>query len=275
MLFSDEEFGQRFTEALGRVDARPINRFEVVIEGHGGGALPRSSGIGGCARAQFHKLCGLPITDPNPPNSRWSSLMGWYAQEVVGEVLREMGYKVELPATPEHTLTSGHLDFIISGLDLGDERVVCDVKQRSLFGHRLLVREGPEPEMESQMQDYMAKTQTKRAVLLLVPHDLSAWKLEIRKYKLEVVEPLVYRLWISADAKRQQRLQDRARALLAAKELKLVVNREFDPGKARFPCTWCETRSHCFNDDLRTSIDPELLFVVPPVEELEVFVDAE
>ena len=267
MLFGDAEFGQRFSDALGRVAARPLLEFAVTIE-HGDTGLPRSSGIGDCARKQFHKLLGLSVTDPQAGSSNWSSLMGWYAQEVVGEVLREMGYEVRLPATPEHTLTSGHLDFEIRGLDLGDEWVVCDVKQRNVFGAKQLVREGPDASMMAQMQDYMAKTDAKRALLLVVPHDLSTWRLELRKYRLEeaVPEPVVHRIFVAADAWRQQRVQDRARALLAAKELKLVVAREFNPGVDKFPCGWCETRSHCFNDDLRTTVDPDLLFVIPTVE---------
>lgn len=272
-LYSDEEFGKLFAAALGRVAARSINTFTVVIEGHNDDEdkLPRSSGIGGCARAQFHRLLGKPVTDPNPASQNWSSMQGWYAQELVGEVLREMGYEVRLPATPEHTLTSGHLDFEVRGLDLGDEWVVVDVKQRNVFGAKKLVREGIDHEMKCQMQDYMAKTGAKRAMVVMVPYDLSTWKLETKKYKLEelVPEPLVHRLFEAADPKLQLRIQDRARGLLTAKALGLVVNREFDPGFDKFPCGWCETRTWCMRDDLRTSIDPELLFVVPSVEDVD------
>lgn len=76
MLYSDEEFGQRFADALGTVASRDINRFEVIIEGHNDGetSLPRSSGIGECARKQYHKLIGAPVTDPQPGSGNWSSL---------------------------------------------------------------------------------------------------------------------------------------------------------------------------------------------------------
>lgn len=264
MLLSDEAFGRAFAEALGRVGARPYLRFEVVIE-HGDEGLPRSSSIGSCARQQSHKLMGLPITDPNPPAQNWSSLQGWYAQELVGEVLREMGYEVRLPAPPEHTLTSGHLDFEVRGRDLGEQWLVCDVKQRNIFGAKKLVREGMDEEMEAQVQDYMAKTGAERALVLMVPYDLSTWRLEVKKYKLEeeVPEPLVTRFFLAADSAAQQRIQDRAGGLIAAKELGMVVAREFDPGKNAFPCNWCETRSHCYSDDLRVSLEPEVLYVVP------------
>ena len=55
--------------------------------------------------------------------------------------------------------------------------------------------------------------------------------------------------------------------MVLEQELGLIVGREFDPGRDRFPCGFCDTRAHCFNDDLRTSVEPELLFVIPKIEE--------
>jgi len=194
--------------------------------------------------------------------------MGYAGQEVAGMTLRQMGYEVATPELDDDDKMSGHLDYEITGLDLGSEWYVVDIKLRNVFGLKMLVKDGPDPEMQYQQQVYLARRQREHGLVLVLPHDLSTWRTETKRSKLTeaVPEPLVYRLWITADAAIQQRARDRAQGLLTARELGLLVNREFDPNRDNFPCNYCDTKTHCLQDDMDIDMDNDRLFIIPGVD---------
>lgn len=264
---SDAEFAELYLTKLRELGDE--ERFDITFRiesGHTG--LPRASKLGSCARAQLHSLLGLSVTDKGNPAYAWSAMMGYAGQEIILEVLRRMGYTVNTDVDLEQDTSSGHLDAEITGLDLGDEVVVVDCKVRNVYAAKQWVREGLDLDTQLQMQRYMRGRGRQRALIVMAPHDYSTWRLETTKYKLDVASAVVQRFWVQGDAAMQQLVDDRASALLTAKALGLKVYREFDPtskADARFPCGFCETRTHCFQDDLDIAANPESVLLVPQI----------
>src|SRR3990167_6534303 len=90
---------------------------------------PRASGLASCARKQFYEVTAAPITNPTEKTSGWPQLMGYAGQAVATMVLRRMGYEVldeEKTVSLGEGVISGHMDGVLTGLDLGDEKVVWD-----------------------------------------------------------------------------------------------------------------------------------------------------
>ena len=262
-LFSDQEFGERFAIALQAIADEGFD-LHVHTENQDVG-LPRSSSIFACARQQQHRLQHRSITDPRPPAEAWAPSMGAAGQELVALTLARMGYTVTPPQDMPHDVTSGHFDFELSGLDFGDEVLIGDAKIKSVVSGRFMFRDGPDVAYVGQLQDYLRKRGRKKAVLIVCPHDISAYTNEVVRYKVGQVAPLVQRYFIEADARLQQLVVDRAAAIITANELNLIVGREYNPAKDNFPCGWCATRTHCERDEDEVRKDPDKAYIVPPV----------
>lgn len=266
MTFTDAEFARAFRRAMALLEAAPFD-LTVRIESGSEGKI-RASSIGDCSRRQLFMLRGEGETDMADPASAWAPWMGHLGEAIVGQVLDRMGYERTKPDLPEHTSVSGHVDGVLTGLDLGTERVVWDSKVRGPYRAKMLIQLGlpaADPVMAAQLQWYAKATETERAMITLHPHDLSAWKLELKRSHLEVAEPVVQRLWIKADTGVQARLEERAEAITAASALGLMVNREFNPGLDRWPCEYCPFRMACIGVDLDYSTHPGDLVQVPPM----------
>jgi hypothetical protein len=257
-LYSDAEFGARFVAALGELDDEPELNLAVHIE-HGSVGLPRASSIGACARQQSYALDDEPKSDPGHPGDLWAPLMGWMGQELSIAVLRRMGYSVGIPGLGiVGEVVSVHPDGVMQGLDLSAP-TLWDSKLRGLYGMKKLVQaelplEYVDPQMALQMQVGMAAEDTERALVTVHPHDLSAWKTEIRrstKNPIVMAEPVVHRVIVERDDEQIRLATDRAEGLLSAKALGLRVAREYDNTGGKFPCTYCEWRTRCIDDDLR------------------------
>ena len=253
-MYSDEEWGEAWLEAMRRVAEYDTIRLDVVIEG-GDVGLPRASSIGICSRQQWYRLTDTPKTDVLTPMHNWSAWMGWAGQELVVTILREMGYTVSVPPLGiVRDVLSVHPDGEISGLDLGDEVVLWDGKVRNAYGYKSLLKgrmRAVDPPMYLQMQVGMEAQGRDKCVVTLHPHDLSTTTLELKKYKLDgkVHNAVAHRLWVERDVEAQQLAVDRATALITASSLNLMVNREANPAKDRFPCGFCPWRARCPEDD--------------------------
>lgn len=262
-LFSDEEFASRWRDAMARLDASPHEYRFVVESGHTG--LPRASSIGACTRKQLFSISDEPRTDVGNPAELWAPWMGFAGQALSGAILQEMGYTLTVPDMQTSEYMTGHPDGVLTGLDLGDEVVLWDSKIRGTYGHKLLLMgefPGVDPEMYLQMQMYMKWLGLDHCMVTVHPHDRGAFKRELRMTKKEltpVVEELtVQRLIIEANPEHQQLGEDRAQALLAARELSMQVNREHNPTDPKdmvFPCGYCEWRTRCQQVDLETPYD--------------------
>lgn len=261
--FSDAEFAMRFLAALDEMAQEPVLEFAVRIE-NGSSELPRASGIGSCARRQLYKLSGMAETDKRSAVDNWPAWMGWCGQEIVIEALKRMGYTHDMPELPANANISGHIDGVLSGLDLGDEAVVFDSKLRNVYGEKKLIMDGPDDEMYYQMQAYMTALDLERTLVLVLPHDLSTWRTEVKRNakNFTMAEPLVQRVWVEADVGAQKIVEERARGLMAANALGLMVRREFNPARDSFPCDWCGFKTRCLADDLEV-VDGNMMTITP------------
>lgn len=270
MPFSDKEFAERFVKAMGEIDDMPEVRYDVVIKFQDEGK-PRASGIGTCARQQLLKLNHEEETDPGDAQYGWPAWMGYAGEEISARILTQMGYVLARPDLGPSDIMSGHIDRTITGLDFEDEVVLWDSKLRNVFGMKMLVQNSnlrkTDPQMYLQMQHYMERLGLKRTMLTIMPHDYSTFKSECRRYKVDIVEPLVHRIFVAADKKAQQLATDRAATLIAAQNMDMMVRREFNPGKMVFPCTFCPYHQRCIMVDLEFSVDDSGLIEVPVIPE--------
>ena len=271
MLYSDVEFGTRFTAAMAEIAKLPKAVYEVVIES-GDVGLPRASGIGSCARQQFMKLTDEPITDPGRSAQNWSSWMGYAGQELSGAVLREMGYQLTVPPLAFlNDVIAVHPDGVLTGLDFGTESVLWDSKVRNVYGYKELVSKplkAHDVQMYLQMQAGMGALGLTRTMVTVHPHDLSTMRVELARSKItHVPEPVAHRIFVAANKEAQQLAIDRANTLLAAKAMNLMVRREFTPGKDKFPCGYCPWYQRCVTVDLEYSVKEDELLRVPPTPE--------
>lgn len=252
-MIHDATWEARFAASLTRLGECDREYTFRIANGYTG--KPRASSLGSCARQQWYAMRQTPVTDAQDPP--WPTMMGYAGEAIAREVLRDMGYSVDTATIPDDLPYSGHVDDIISGLDLGDERVVWDNKVRGVYGMRTLMTKGlpaADPEMYVQMQAYMAALGLRRAMLTILPHDLRLMMREVRTYKL-AGSPLVHRIMVNADAKTQEIARARAVEIAGASALDVIVRREFNPAsKAHevFPCGFCEWRSRCLADDFTT-----------------------
>lgn len=267
--FTDDEFVRRWLAAMTEMDNEDYMEYRFVIE-NGDSGMPRASGIGGCAARTMYRINGTEPTDLRRAEYNWSAWMGYAGQEFKAEIMRRMGYTVRTVHVPLRSdVMTGHIDGTVCGLDMGDEPVLWDSKLRNLFGFRKLVVEGlpkGDPEMYLQMQWYMGELGLKWALVTIAPHDYSSMRNEVTRYKLPVFNAIVHRIIIPFDQKAYELACERARVLLAAKELGLMVAREFNPGKpadARFPCGFCPFMSRCLADDFERSVAG--VVEVPPI----------
>lgn len=263
VLFSDEEFAARYVDAMRRLDERGFTIATAIESGDMN--LPRASSIGSCAAKQLYRLRGDPQTDRVPAQYNWSSWMGTAGQEVTTAILREMGYEVQTDVDVlESDVMSGHVDGIISGLDL-DEPMVWDSKLRNLYGFRTLVRDGisTDPEMYYQMQAYMHFLGLTRALVTVHPHDYSSQRLDARKFKMEIADTIVHRIFVAYDKDAAELAVARAETLQSARALNLMVAREFNPADGKWPCTFCGWMSRCLADDFERTAQG--VVEVPPL----------
>lgn len=273
MLLSDEEWSRRFIRAMGEQAAEPVQEYYTRIELGVTGGLPRASGIGDCGRKQFFAITETPATDVLSPSGNWNATMGWLGQEYVTQILRRMGYTVEVPT--ERIEVEGvigvHPDGILTGLDF-DAPVLWDSKLRGSYAYKMLTgapMRSVDPQMYLQMQVGMQAIGAKRTMVTVHPHDLSAVRNDMKRYGWggNVQDPVAHRLFVAADPKAQTLALDRARGILAAKELGLMVRREFNPGSrehAKFPCGFCPYLSACQMADWRPETEQ---LGIPPIPE--------
>lgn len=183
--------------------------------------------------------------------------------------LRRMGYEVldeEKTVSLGEGIISGHMDGVLTGLDLGETKAVWDAKLRNVYALHDWVKLGlPEADASAylQLQTYMAAEDYSLAIITVMPFDLSASKWEsFKKRKLEVAEPLVNRIIIPADAGAQELAINRGKMVAVASAMNIVPAREFnpsDPKDAKFPCGWCEFQALCVNEGQTRD------FVLPPI----------
>lgn len=249
-MMVDEEFAREFRAALGRLATKERLDYSVTIES-GFLGLPRASSIGSCARQQLYLLRCEPQTDAPDPTSSWPAWLGNAGQVIVAGVLREMGYTVEEGIDINiGGVLSGHLDGELSGLDL-DETYVWDCKLRNVYGFLEMLSNGPDLVTYLQMQAYMHARGRNRALITVLPFDLSIWRTELRRRKLDDI--VVHRIVVEANTEAQELIFKRAEALVTANTLGTLVHREFSPVSmpdARFPCGYCPWRTRCVIDDL-------------------------
>lgn len=272
MLFSDEEFSERFALAMHELDSDEFNAYEFVIQSGGLGKV-RASGVGSCAAKQLYSLKGEVETDLMNARYNWSSWMGTAGQELSAAILRRMGYTVttvHAAIVSEHM--SGHIDGTITGLDLGDEVMLWDSKVRNLFGYRKLATAGlpfGDPEMYLQMQWYMGQLGLKRCMITVHPHDYSSMRNEITRYKVPVHDAIAHRIFIPFSARSFELAEQRGIAITAARDLDMMVAREFNPATpadAKFPCGFCPWMSRCLGDDFERSVNGVLEVPAIPAE---------
>lgn len=272
MLLSDAEWNKRFIRAMGEQAEQPVQEYHTRIELGVTGGLPRASGIGDCGRKQFFAVTEEKPTDVLSPSGNWNATMGWLGQEYVTQVLQRMGYTVEVPE--ERIEVEGvigvHPDGILTGLDF-DEPVLWDSKLRGSYAYKMLTgapMRAVDPQMYLQMQVGMQAIGAKRTMVTVHPHDLSAVRNDMKRFGWGDPERAVaHRLFVAADPKAQTLALDRARGILAAKELGLMVRREFNPGSrehAKFPCGFCPYLSACQMADWRPETEH---ITLPPIPE--------
>ena len=255
-MFTEAEFAERFVAALCTLQDED-RTYEFRVES-GVTGKPRASSLGSCARQQYYKLTKTPVTESVDVKtgkfSPWSALMGHAGQSLAELVLQRMGYTITVRGLPDDLPYSGHIDGILSGLDL-EKPALWDSKIRSEYGVRQLATKSVKQtdlEMYMQMQAYMKALHLTYAVLTVIPHSLSSMRQEMSRYKLDIPSVQVTRVIIEADSEAQDILTQRAIDLAAAQAMGVMVHREFNPvGKehAVFPCGWCEWRTQCMVDE--------------------------
>lgn len=255
-LFSDEEFQQRFIQALGEVSEQDFTLVSEHLNRPTTG--PRMSGLGSCGRQQVYSATQTPKTNPKNRIDNWNALLGGLGQQLTAAVLRQMGYTLtseEQEVSLEDGLITGHLDGELTGLDLEDEVVVWDSKYKNiwgLFGTKQsfgLVTDGlpfASTDIYLQMQTYMLARNRKRAIITASPFDMSTTKQEAAKKKM-LPQP-AYRLVIDADEEAQRLAVQRGQLVAAAVKLGIPVTPEYDANRNAFPCTYCEWRARCLID---------------------------
>lgn len=273
--YSDAEWSKRWLAGMQAEEQQPVREYTVRLEHGGSTGLPYASGLGECARQLFMSIQKEEKSDPGHPMYNWPTYMGYAGETYNRTILERMGYTVERPERIIHEgVVTVHPDGVLSGLDFL-EPVLWDGKVRSSYAYKMLATQPMrqfDPTMYMQMQVSMAATNTKLTMVTLHPHDLSAVRGDMRRYKWgeHVVNPVSQRLFVSADAKAQELAVDRARALLAARELDMMVQREYNPTSVKhstFPCGFCEWRTKCQAIDLEYEGREHELMVVPPIPE--------
>lgn len=248
-MMSSTEFTRRFAEAFHQLDTEDREMRFMLTSGHTG--KPRASSLGSCGRKQDYQMNSVEPTDIGDPP--WAASMGYAGEALAREALRLMGYTMETAVVPEDLVFSGHIDDLISGLDLDDEVLVWDNKVRGTYGMRMLMTKGlpaADVEMYLQMQAYMWGLGKKRCMITVEPHDLSLMKREVKSYmKGADVSPLIHRIVIDADPAAQRVAIARATEAQAAANLGIRIRREYNNASDKFPCGWCEWRSRCIRDD--------------------------
>jgi hypothetical protein len=255
-LFSDEEFTQRFLAALAEIGEE--DAVDSIFSERYDDTNPRMSGLANCARQTYYAITETEETEPMSPDRHWPSQLGTYGQRLVARILRKMGYTLtdeEKRVELADGLIIGHVDGILSGLDLGDSRVIWDSKFRNqwaMFGTRdsagLITHGLPvaDPGIYMQLNCYMAAEGVDRAIVTVHPFDLSSIRREAAIKGL-TASP-VYRIIIERDDTAVELAQTRGKILLVAKQLGIVPDREFNPTSNKFPCSYCSWRSRCIRD---------------------------
>lgn len=256
---------------------KETNVYSFTVES-GFTGVARASGIASCARKQQLSIMEDEVeTDPPEGGGLWAPWMGFAGQALSGAILRRMGYTVYLPGEIEMKhppFFSGHFDHVLSGLDFGEERVLHDSKVRGDFAYRKLldVWRGTkelkyvDPDMYYQMQCYMHWLGVTLCMVTVHPHDRS-----MAKRNKDVIEPTVYRLFIEYDPEAYALAEERATQIVAAKELGMMMMREFDPGDRNhlvFPCGYCPYLSRCPSIDLECMTgEMDIAYATPIPEE--------
>lgn len=272
-LYSDSEFAERFTRAMSEMEAETNHYTFTVQSGYTG--MPRASGIASCARKQLLSIVDDPalavVTNPAEGGALWAPWMGFAGEALVGGVLRRMGYTVEHPDVQGSEWMTGHPDGTVTGLDFGDTVVLWDNKVRGDYAYRMLLEVwrgqkrliDVDPDMYYQMQCYMHWLKLPGCMVTVTPHDRS-----LAKRNKGIIEPTIYRIFIEYDAEAYRVAEERAVALLYAKETGMMVNREFDPGNPshlRFPCGYCPVLSLCPMIDIEVAAGEREMHEVPPL----------
>ena len=265
MIYTDEQFADRYHEAMLSLAAEPMALEFRIESGHTG--LPRASSLGDCARKQLYDMRQDAPTDSGAAAGLWPSWQGFAAEALARAILTRMGYSMSRPDLPPLTWASGHVDGRMEGLDL-DGPVVWDNKARAAYAFKNLVIMGVrefDPVMHMQMQVYMKAMDVERAMITVTPQEMASIRREIRG-DFSLATLIVQRLWVEADARTQQLAQERAEALIAANNLDMMVDREFNPSLGKFPCTYCAHITRCMADDLEYSTHPQDMLTIPPME---------
>lgn len=294
-LLSDAEFLKLFSDAMVELDNEGFEVTFPVESGRSGKA--RASSIGGCVTQQYYDLSETPKTNDTDykgipfAHNLWSSWRGTEGEGLVRLIMETMGYTIMQPdvfgkcivcghpvqvedecvlcdCTDHQSVISGHVDGILTGLDLGDEQVLWDSKIRNVFGYQKLVKHefpNSDPTMWFQMQVYLSFLDLERCMVTVMPQDLSTTRNQFQRiYKLPTENVLVQRLWIEANQTAQDLALDRASGIMAAVVLGEVPVREHDPGDKRdsvFPCGFCPWLDQCINDHLTG----KATFEIPPI----------
>lgn len=253
-MLSNEEFAAKFIRAVSELDEEPFT-VSWMHEVHQS-SEPAASGLGDCARQQWYKLTNAPITNLDRTGSQWSAFMGHLGQALAVRILEKMGYTI-LDQEKEVRVGTivGHIDGIITGLDLEDRRMVYDAKVRNVYRLIDVLTKGVEvAELSTflQMQAYMLAEGLDSTMLTYMPHDLSATR-RIGWYQRKLAEkgwpePVVNRVFVDADDFAQKLATDRSDLLTVAAQNDIMPAREFDPNDpddAKFPCGYCPFMALC------------------------------
>ena len=254
-MFTDVEFTSRYTKALGELGEQDLT--VCFIHENRKGTKPRASGIGNCARQQYYSLIGAPETNLMDEAMNWPQLMGTAGQSLVSATLRQMGYTVydEEQEVVVDDILVGHIDGMISGLDLEDKKAVFDVKLKNIWGLwgtknslGIISNDLKESNYEiyMQLQTYVHGKDADLGIIFACPFDMSVNRLEANKRKA-LVAP-VYRIFSERSQDAAKLAVDRAMMLVAAARAGILPQTEFDPVTTNFPCNYCAYKALCISE---------------------------
>jgi hypothetical protein len=266
-LFSDEEFNERYMEAARSLDDEP---FSLTVEhDHKRSDKTRISSLGHCSLQQWASIVDIPTTDPRDPGSYWTTTLGTHVQAIQSEILKRMGYTVtDEEKTVDLTgegLIIGHIDGVLSGLDIGDRKFIWDAKGKGIyqmFGTKEsfgIANDGlplADPGINMQLQSYIEAEKADGGIVLASPFDMSANKTTAAIKKQP--HKMVYRVILEPDPEAVKLAISRGKLMTAAVKTNMQPVREFNPTKDKFPCGYCEVKSWCmvYGDSGQITLPP-------------------
>jgi hypothetical protein len=259
-LYSEEEFASRFKESLAQVAHQG---FKMKFQG-GAGDEPtlsqlRMSSIGDCARRQYYGLTIPQVREP--PENPWQNILGYAGQEIVTATLKAMGYTLfGAERTVNYGGITGHIDGLLTGLDLGTSVAVWDSKLRNSFALYRWIKDGvdKDPRTYYQLQSYVAATNAECAIITGHAFDLTDTRARFRQYKVEGRDPQSVRFVLEPNREVIESIPERVQMIRMAVDIGVVPDAEYEPIKNEFPCTFCPFIDRCL---LEGSSD----FVVTPL----------